>query len=938
MNILRLIAVLLIMLITMPVTAQNADLNQKIPIDPNIRKGKLKNGLTYYIKRNEKPENRLELRLGVNAGSILENEQQLGLAHFLEHMAFNGTKNFEKNELVNYLQSVGVRFGSHLNAYTSFDETVYILPIPSDSAEIVRKGLQILEDWAHNILLQDDEIDKERGVVLEEWRLGQGPDQRMREEYVPVLFQNSRYAERLPIGKKEVLENFSYETIREFYNTWYRPDLMAVVAVGDIDVDEMEKMIKKQFSKIKLPKNPKPRPSFDVPDHKETLVSISTDKEAPFTQVRLYYKADRVGEETYSDYRQMLVRQLYSTMINQRLNELRQKADPPFISGYSYYGSLWARTKDAYQSTASTPEGQVERGLKTLLEENERVRRHGFTDGELERAKKSILSSMERAYNERSTTESSSYANEYLRNFLEGEPIPGIEWEYQFTKDQIHGVSLEEVNQLANKWITKENRVVVITAPDKEEVHLPTEEEVKNILDVVAQEDLEPYEDALSAAELMEEIPEPGKVNNEKTIEALGVTEFTLANGLKVVLKPTDFKSDEILMSAFSPGGSSLVPDEDYQTARNAHSIVQNSGLKDFSPTDLQKLFAGKNFSASPYINDLTEGFSGRSTPRDFETMLQVVYLYFTQPRKDKESFQSFITKNKATYKNVLSNPRYYYSDSLTRIMTQNHPRGGGFPTEEDWDKVEFERAYEIYKDRFADASDFTFFFVGNFNVADLQPLIETYLGSLPAKNRKETWKDNGIRPPEGPLERSVVKGQDPQSLVSIYFTKEDAYDRNEAYYLGSFSELLNIKLIEELREEQGGVYSVSSGAGASKYPYGNYSFRLYFPCAPENVDKLTQTSFDLIRKLQAEGPSDADLHKIKEAQRRQNLENLKDNSFWLNGLVTYYYYQEDPVKIIEREKMIRELSKEDLKKAANKYIDLEKPIKVILYPENHQQ
>lgn len=930
-------AFVLALLFMFPALAQEAKLDEKIPVNPDIRIGKLKNRLTYYIKRNEKPENKVELRLAVNAGSVLENEDQQGLAHFLEHMAFNGTENFEKNELVSYLQSVGVKFGMHLNAYTSFDETVYILPVPSDSAEILDKGLQILEDWAHNISLQDEDIENERGVVLEEWRLGRGPDQRMMEVYLPLVFKDSRYAERLPIGEKDVIENFEYKTIRNFYEAWYRPDLMAVVAVGDIDPAVMEQKIKEQFSDIKLPKNPKERPVYRVPDHEETLVAIATDPEAAFTQVRLYYKTDKAGEETLGDYRQMLVRQLYASMINQRLDELRQKADPPFIYGYSYYGSLSVRTKDAYQSIASAPEGGVEQALRALVEENERVKRFGFTPGELERAKSELLSIMERAYNERDKTESSAYANEYVRNFLTGEPIPGIQFEYQFAQQQVPGIELEEVNSLAGKWITQDNRVVVITAPDKEKEDLPTAEEVKQILNQVEKADLEPYEDDLEATALMEEAPSPGSVKTTKSYESIGVTELTLSNRVRVVLKPTNFKNDEILMSAYSWGGMSLYPDEVFMQARSADNIVESSGLKDFSSTDLQKLLAGKNVSASPYVSDLTEGFSGRSTPKDLETMLQLVHLYFTEPRKDMESFQSFIAKNKALYQNLLSNPRYYYSDTLARVLTQDHPRAGGYPTVEDWEKVDFDKVYSVYNDRFANAGDFTFFFVGNFEIDSIRPALETYLGSLPATGEVEKWQDRGVRPPDGPLKERVFKGSDPQSIVTIYFEKKSPYDLMQAYRLSSLSDILNIRLIEELREEQGGVYSAGSNAGANKYPYEHYVFRISFPCAPENAEKLTATALDLVREIQENGPADADLQKVKETQRRERQENLKKNSYWLNALQSYYYYDMDPEKILEYEQRVESLSKEDIRAVANSMIEIDKPVIVTLYPAGYQ-
>lgn len=917
----------------LPAAAQ--DLDRKIPVDSSVRIGKLKNGLTYYIKRNQKPENKVELRLAVNAGSVLENESQLGLAHFLEHMAFNGTKNFKKNELVNYLQSVGVQFGNHLNAYTSFDETVYILPVPSDSAEILDKGLQIIEDWAHNISLEDEDIEKERGVVLEEWRIGRGPDQRMMEVYLPVILKDSRYAERLPIGKKEVIENFDHETIREFYTTWYRPELMAVVAVGDIEPAEMEKKIRERFSAIKA-RNKKERTVYEVPGHEETLVSIVTDPEAPFTLVRLFYKQDHQEEETLGDYRQMLVRELYSAMINQRLDELRQLPDPPFIYGYSYYGSLSVRTEDAYQSVASAPEGGVERALRALVEENERVKRFGFTQGELERAKTELISVMERAYNERDKTESSSYADEYVRSFLEKEPIPGIVFEYNFTREQAPGITLEEVNNLAHEWITPENRVVVITAPEKEEVELPSVEQVKQILDMVDKAELHPYEDALTAEALMEDIPEPGKVESTKAYESIGVEEWTLSNGMRVVLKPTDFKNDEILMSAYSWGGMSIYPDETFRKARSASEIVQNGGLDEFSVVNLQKLLAGKNVSAGPYISDLTEGFSGRSTPRDFETMLQLVHLYFTEPREDMESFQSYIAKNKAVYKNILSNPRYYYSDTLSRVLTQNHPREAGYPTVEDWERVDFEKVYSVYKDRFANAGDFVFFFVGAFEPDSIRPMIETYLGALPSTGREETFEDLGVRPPEGPLKEEVFRGAEPQSLVSIHFEKEASYDMLRAYQFGSFSEILDIRLIEELREEQGGVYSAGSNAGANKYPYEHYTLSISFPCAPENVEKLTSTAIDLIRKIQEEGPAEENLQKVKEAQRRERLENLKNNNYWLSALRSYYYHEIDPEKILDYEKRVESLTSADIKTAA-KLVDIEKPVIVVLYPKDHQ-
>ncbi|MFW5762419.1 MAG: M16 family metallopeptidase, partial [Cyclobacteriaceae bacterium] len=478
------------------------------------------------------------------------------------------------------------------------------------------------------------------------------------------------------------------------------------------------------------------------------------------------------------------------------------------------------------------------------------------------------------------------------------------------------------------------NRVVVIQEPEKESVVLPESDEVKALFAMVEGMTLEPYQEELTATALMEAIPEPATIQSEKNMESLGVTELTLANGLKVVLKPTDFKNDEIIMRAFSPGGTSVYPDQDYLNADYAASIISESGVKDFSVTDLQKLLSGKNASAAPYISSTREGFRGNSTPKDLETMLQLVHLYFTQPRKDKESFMSFVNKNKALYQNLMSNPNYYYSDKVSRILSQNHPRGGGFPSAEDWEKIKLDRAYEIYQERFADASDFTFFFVGNFEVEKIKPLLARYLATLPGIGREESWEDLGIRPPEGMVNEKVIKGTDPQSRVTMVFHKKGAYSPENAYLMNSLADVLNIKLIEVLREEKGGVYGAGGNGSASKYPYEHYTFSIGFPCAPENVDDLSTTAVKLLKDLQENGPSEEDLKKVKETQRRIRLENLEKNSFWANALDQYYYYDLDPATMLDYNKRVDNLSAEAIQKFAKKYIDTDEYIKIVLYPE----
>ncbi|MDW7695507.1 insulinase family protein [Flammeovirgaceae bacterium SG7u.111] len=917
---------------TLNADAAISNINNEIPVDPSIRIGKLDNGMTYYIKKNAKPENKVDLRLAVNAGSILEDDDQLGLAHFMEHMCFNGTKNFEKNELVSYLQSIGVKFGAHLNAYTSFDETVYILPIPVDDEDKLNKGLQILEDWAFNASLDPEEIEKERGVVIEEWRLGLGADGRMREVWLPVLLKDSRYAERLPIGTKEVLESFKPETIQRFYKDWYRPDLMAVVAVGDIDVDEMEKKIKEQFGKVPAVKKPKKRIEYDMPQHEETLVAIAKDKEATYNRISIYYKHQKESFKTIADYRQQVMNSLYNGMLNQRLNELRQSATPPFMYGGASYGGFLAGI-DAYTVTAIAGDNGILTGMESALEESYRVLQHGFTPGELERYKTELLAYMERAYNERDKSESGNYADEYVRNFLEDEPIPGIATEFAIYKEFLPTIKLEEVNALAKKWMTPNNRVVVVTAVEKEGNEVPTKAQITGLLEKVDKKKLEPYVDEVSATALMEELPAAGKIVDEEK-KALGVTELTLSNGVKVVLKPTDFKNDEILLDGYSWGGSSLYPDEDYQSVTNADAIMSQSGLKDMNNIALQKLMTGKIASASPYIRQLTQGISGSAAPKDLETMFQLVHLNFTAPRKDPEAFQSYINQNKALYKNLLSNPQYYFMDQASKVMSQNSIRGGGFPTEEDWNNIDLDRSFEIYQERFADASGFTFFLVGNFKVEEIKPLLATYLGSLPALNKDEKWKDLNIRYPEGKVEKIVKKGTEPKSMVRLAVTGYFDYDKKTAYKMTSVAQVLTIKLIERLREEIGGVYGVGASASVQELPVGSYMLNISFPCGPDNVEKLTEAALDELKKLREEGPSEEDLVKIKETQKLEMKENLKQNRFWLSTLRNSYMYDRDYTEIEDYEERIDKLTAEDLKKVAAKYFTLDNYAKMVLIPE----
>jgi zinc protease len=928
---------LLLFIVSLTGAGLRAQINaeQPMPLDPKVKIGRLANGLTYYIRQNKLPEKRVEMRLVVNTGSVLEDEDQLGLAHFMEHMNFNGTRRFPKNELVSYLQSIGVTFGADLNAYTGFDETVYILPVPSDKPALLDKGLQILEDWAHNALLDSLEIEKERGVVIEEWRLSRGADERMMKQTLPVQYQGSRYAERLPIGSKESLENFSHAALRRFYKEWYRPDLQAIVIVGDIDVNDMELKIKETFSDIPAPASPRKREVFSVPDHAATLSVVAKDKETAFPSVEVMFKKDPLPETTIGDYVRYMNRRLFTGMLNNRFRELTLKPNPPFVAAGSFYGNSYARTKDVFQLYANTSDTGMAHSLHALMTEARRVLLHGFTASEFDLQKKQMQGFYDRIFNEREKEESFKYVDEYVNNFLINEPIPGIEWEYDFVKQYLAAVKLEDVNKLAAQWITKNNMVVTLNAPDKTGVRIPAEEELQQVLAAVEKATIEPIREKALAATLMDPAQlKAGKITSSKTHEDLGTTTLKLSNGATIILKNTNFKNDEVLFRAFSKGGHSLVKDADYHSALYASAVVAQSGVGDFSAIDLGNMLKGKNTSLSPNISQYSEGLNGNTIPKEIETLLQLVHLYFTKPRKDKDAFESFKTRQKQLYSNLSANPQIYFSSEFQKMMVQNHPRGGGLPKPEDFDKISLERSIQLYRERFANAGDFTFFFVGSFNEETIKPLLEKYIGSLPFTAKKESFRDLGIRPPAGKLDKVINKGADQKSLVTMVFTTPVSYNSKDAYALGSLGELMTIKLTEQLREEKGGVYGVNASGFINRMPVPYSTFNITFPCAPDNVDTLTRASLDELKKIIRNGVSAEDLEKIKEQQKRKLEVDSRQNSFWMTNLYDAWFYGSNPADILLKQTMIDGLSSKMIQEVAKKYVNPNSFIKAILNPD----
>ena len=907
-------------------------LDQLLPLDPTVTIGKLENGFSFYIRQNRRPENRAELRLVVNAGSILEDDDQLGLAHFVEHMAFNGTEHFAKQELVKFMESIGMRFGPELNAFTSFDETVYMIQIPTDNPKVMETAFQILEDWSHLLSFDHQEIDKERGVIIEEWRLGRGASARMQDKQFPVLLKGSHYAERLPIGKKETIESFDYETLKRFYKDWYRPDLMAAIAVGDFDKATVEKLIKQHFSKLPPASALRPRTIYEVPDHEETLFAIATDKETVGTGVEVYYKLPLREQATIGAFRQKVVESLYNSMLNQRFNELAQKSDPPFINAFSILRRL-LRSKEFYVLRAMVKNEGIERGIEALFIESERVNRFGFTPTELERQKRDLLRSIERSYTEREKRDSNVYVSEYISNFLRGEPIPGIELEFELYKKFLPEITLDEVNQLGKQWITKRNRVIVVSAPEKEGLQIPTEEKLLAVLASAATKEITPYTDTITNQPLIDEIPQPGKVIKTRTLEKMGITEWELSNGVRVILKPTDFKEDEIVFRALSPGGSSLASDEDFIAAETAAQVISSGGLGKFNATDLRKVLSGKVASVRPYITDLEEGLSGNASPKDLETLFQLIYLSFVTPRADSTIFNVLTSQMKTIYANLKASPEWAFMETLQTTLAQNHLRQRPM-TAESVDKMNLEKSYAFYKDRFADASDFTFIFLGNLKLEAMKPLVQNYLGALPSIHRKENWRDLHIRPPKGVVKKTVQKGIEPKSQTAIVFTGPFEYDRPQRNAIRTLSLVLGTKLREILREDLGGTYGVTVNASYEKIPDNEYAFMINFGSDPKRVEELVKVIFQEIEKLKTKGPTEKEVNDAREALYREYETNKKQNNWLLAQIYYRYQLNEDPSDILTYEQSLKLLNPKVIQKAAQTYLKMNNYVLVSLYPE----
>ncbi|MCE3262218.1 MAG: insulinase family protein [Pseudoduganella sp.] len=916
------------------VVSATPDLSNPLPLGPQVKMGKLPNGLTYYIQQNRRPEKRVELRLVVRAGSVLEDEDQLGLAHFTEHMAFNGSTHFKRHELVSWLQSVGVKFGADLNAFTGFDETVYMLPIPVDKKENLDKGLLVLEDWAQGVTFNEADIESERSIVLEELRVGKGAADRMNKVLLPKVFNGSLYARRLPIGRAEVLKHFKPEAIRRFYKDWYRPDLMAVIVVGDVDPQEAERLVVSHFAKLVNPANPRPRTYPSIPERKESEALVITDREASSNQVVIRYPfLAREESRTIGEYRAKMVEQLSASMLTQRIAELAQQPNPPFLQGYSNMAKA-VHGYRAFVSSAVVGKAGTLPAIRAVVEEGERARQLGFSAAELERAKKNTMRFIEHLYNERDKTDSSVHVAEIQRHFLDGEAMPGIEAEYGYHKDLLPGVTLEEVNaQVRDAIPVGQKKLIIFTGNDKSGTVVPQAAQMLATVEAAEKATLAAREEKTLASSLMAQPPRTGRIVKETSDKALGTTQLTLSNGVRVVLKPTDFKNDQVVLASTRFGGTSLAHEGDIVNARYTTSILASMGVKDYAPLELQKMLAGRSVGSAFGMGSINEGYGGSSNSADVETLLQLIYLQMTAPRRDPALFQVFIDRQQEQARNAQARPEAVLTDTMRTILYGNHPRVALTPRPEEFDGIHLDRVMALHKERLSSAYGMTFFIVGSFELAKLKPLVATYLGGLPAHKIATEYKDRNARPVRGVIKKEVRRGREQKSQVSIAFSGDASFSEIEQMRLRALVEIMQIKMTEALREQRGLVYTSSINGAMARNPYPHYTINIGLPTAPENVDKAIEATFAEARKLQEQGPEAADLAKIKENWSTNYRRALRENGWWVGQLQAALVNRTDPKALLRQDEMIASVTAADVQAAAKRYFDFNNYVQVVLHP-----
>ena len=925
--------------ITLLVTAMLAPLAARqaaqdtIPFDPAVRTGTLPNGLKYYVRKNSRPANRVLLRLAVKTGSLDEADDQQGLAHVVEHMAFNGSEHFKPGELVSYFESTGSRLGPHVNAYTGFAETVYMLDLPSDKPEVVEKGFTAFGDFANGLSLETKEIDKERGVVVEEWRGGLGAGSRIRDKQIPVLFYKSRYADRLPIGKPEILKSFSPARLRAFYDTFYRPDKMAVVAVGDMDEAKLEALVKATFGPVKARSAAPPERKVDVPLHKDTLVSVVTDNEITQSSVSLVTKRPRQPSDKVADYRRELVQRFYEQMINDRFEELARKPDAKFL-GAGMFGEGLSKDVETVSLGANVQGGKIAEGLTAVAIEAKRAREFGFGPGELERAKKWMTAFYDRAYSERDKTESGSFAQEYLNHFLEGEPSPGIAYEHKLVQQLLPGITIAELTALGKTILANDSRVVLATSPQKADVPVPSDEDLKKALATAEATPVTPWNDTTSTRELLETRPEPAAVTSTRKVDEVGLTIVKFANGVEAWMKPTDFKNDQVVFALQAKGGTSLAAPSDFVEASLATAYVNLSGAAGLKALDMQKVLAGKLAGASPFASLSTHGFNGSAAPAQLETALQLLYARFTQPGDDPEAFELMKRQLNSFVANRLDDPGTVFGDKIEEVNTQGHYTSKPL-TPERVNALDRSKMLAFYKQRFVNAADFTFFMVGAFKVEEAIPLVARYVGGLPSTGQvSSTFKDVALTFPPKSQKETVQKGREPKSETVIsFFADPPGNDPMEQERALAATDVLEIALRDILREELGQTYTVAADLSQNLPQRGGGYVQVSFGASPENIEKMTARVLQEVERFKKEGPTEDLVNRAKETAKRNYETQLRTNPYWLGRLQAVNMWGQDPAIIAKRIERINTLTPASVKEAFNKYFPSDRQTVVTLVP-----
>lgn len=910
---------------------------QPLPIDPKVRYGKLPNGLTYYIRHNAQPKERADFYIAQNVGSILEEENQRGLAHFLEHMAFDGTKNFPGHGMDDFIESVGMRGGENFNAYTSFDETVYmIMNAPVTNPSTVDSCLLILHDWSSFITLADSAIEKERGVIREEWRTRQDAQARLWEQQLPKMYPGSRYANRMPIGSIDVIDNFKPDELRAYYKKWYRPDLQAVIVVGDINVDTVEADIKRIFSDIPAPVNAAVREDFEVPDNDMPLISIAKDKEASNTILYVFYKHDKLPKELYATVTGLVkdyIQAVAATMMNERFEEILHQAQPPFVYAQASDGDFMvSRTKDAWSVAAIAQEGAIDSTLTTLVKETQRLKQYGFTPSEYERARINVLKQYESAYNERENQKNSSYTREYVRHFTEGGYIPGIEMKYSLLSQIAPNIPVEQVNQYIQDMIGEDNIVISLTGPDKPGVVYPSEEELLRTFLKAQRIPVEPYQETVSNEPLIPNLPAPGTITDIQTDQMFGATVLTLGNGVKVVIKPTDFKKDEILMTATRPGGSTLFGEKDIDNLKVFNEVIDLGGLGNFSAIELSKRLAGKKVSCTPSLGLDDESFNGSSTPADLKTLFELIYLYFTAPRMDEEAYASFENRMKAQLLNSELDPMVAFSDTLAQAVYNGNPRAMRLRPA-DFANISYPRIMEMYKERFSDASGFVFSLVGNISVDSIRPYVEQYLASLPANGKVEKGNP-AIVPALRKGEYTNIfqrKMEVPKATVVNFISGQMDYTLENILTATALKQILDLVYMEKVREDEGGTYGVQSYARISPFPEGRTTLQIFFDTDPAKRERMNTIVRNELKRIMEVGPRAEDFKKTQDNMLKRHAESLQENGYWLNILDNYYYRHFDAES--QYEPIVKGLTPAQIQTFARKLISQGNNIEVVMEP-----